>query len=281
MRDDTVAIGGRLGSTLTVLGHVAVDRNEPVYIVWNDEACCPMACKVFDTLRYAEREASLLSRLSHPGIVRCFGLLEERYLLMEFLEGRRLDRLADARPSGRLGVNDAIRASVHIASALVHSHRRSVIHLDVKPSNIVVVNGRPILCDFGIARRIGDERPSRRQGTLDYMAPEECQAHEVGPAADVFGLGATIYELMAGDMPWDPGDDDAYPQITEPPTPLRHHRRDVSPDLADLVMSCLRPDPAGRPALPDLMVGLHRHITAGPGVWPGGFDPFAHAEGAP
>ena len=92
--------------------------------------------------------------------------------------------------------------SIHVGAALSHVHDRGLLHLDVKPANVVVVKGRPILCDFGIARWQTDPRPNRVRGTETYIAPEECLLEEITPAADIFGLGATLYELLTGKLPF-------------------------------------------------------------------------------
>ena len=117
---------------------------------------------------------------------------------MEFLEGPPLHALMHSRPKSRLRIDDALRTVIHIGAALTHVHQRGLLPLDVKPSNIVVVNGRPILFDFGIARWQMAARPKGVRGTDPYIAPEECLLQRITPAADVFGLGVTLYELLTG-----------------------------------------------------------------------------------
>ena len=123
---------------------------------------------------------------------------------MEFLEGPSfLHELLNSRPKRRLGVHDALRLSIHIGAALGHVHERGLLHLDVKPSNIIVVKGRPVLCDFGIARwQRAKRRPNRPIGTEGFMAPEEWLLEKMTPAADIFGLGVTLYELLTGKLPF-------------------------------------------------------------------------------
>jgi serine/threonine protein kinase len=173
-----------------------------------------------------------------------------------------------------LGVNDALRISIYVGAALCHVHDRGLLHLDVKPANIVVVNGRPVLCDFGIARWQTAARPSRVTGTEDYIAPEECRLEEITPAADIFSLGVTLYELLTGQLPFpEKGDSEHYPQILQPPSSVRQHRADVPVGLEKLILSCLGPDPRARPSLAALLPALHRYISSGPRMWPANFYP--------
>lgn len=233
-----------------------------------------MLCKVLRSNETAQREANILLALAHPNIVRCFGVDGSTNLLMEYLEGPSLHQLLKTQPKRRLGINDALRISIYIGAALSHVHNRGLVHLDVKPSNIVVVKGRPILCDFDIARWQAAPRPTGMRGTEGYVAPEECLREEVTPAADIFGLGVTLYELLTGNMPF-PGkaDGEPYPQITQRPSSVRQHRAAVPVGLERLVLSCLDRDPKARPTLAALLPSLHRYISSGPRMWPTDFHP--------
>ena len=257
-----------------MLGIVTDRGREPVYLVWHHKSWCPMACKVFESSEQAKREADIVMAVAHPYIVRCLGLSGSNYLLMEYLEGPSLHHLMKTRPQRRMGINDALRMSIYIGAALSHVHDRGLLHLDVKPANIVVVRGRPVLCDFGIARWQKDPRPSGVAGTDGYVAPEECVLAELTPAADIFGLGATLYELLTGKRPFpDRRKGEPYPQILQEPAPVRHHRPAVPAALEKLVLSCLSRDPKARPRLVTLLPALHGFIGSGPQMWPDGFRP--------
>jgi serine/threonine protein kinase len=273
-RDSHIKVGTRIGADLTVLGIVDDGGQEPVYLVWHHKSWCPMGCKVFKSTEQAQREAKILLALAHPNIVRCFGIYGSTSLLMEFLEGPTLHQLLNSRPKRRLGVNDALRISIHLGAALSHVHDRGLLHLDVKPANVVVVKGRPILCDFGIARWQVDSRPNRVRGTETHVAPEECLLEEITPAADIFGLGATLYELLTGKLPFpEMGKGDPYRQILKAPSSIRQHRPAVPVGLEELVLSCLSRDPKARPNVAALLPSLHRYISSGPRMWPKGFRP--------
>jgi serine/threonine protein kinase len=267
-----IKVGARLGSDLTVLGIVDDHGSEPVYLVWHHKSWCPMLCKVVQSTEHAQREADILSALAHPNIVRCFGLNGLTWLLMEYLEGPSLHQLAKTRPKRQLAISDALRVSIYIGVVLNHVHDRGVLHLDVKPPNIVVVNARPILCDFGIARWQSAPRPSSVRGTEGYIAPEVCLLEEITPAADIFGLGVTLYELLTGKMPFpEKTDGEPYPQISQAPSSVRRHRPAVPAGLEKLVLSCLARDPKARPNLSALLPALHQNIRRGPKMWPPGF----------
>ena len=269
-----IEVGARLGPDLTVLGIVDDHGDEPVYLVWHQKFWCPMLCKVLQSEETTQREAAIVLALAHPNIVRCFGVNGSTYLLMEYLEGPNLHQLLKSQPKGRLGISDALRISIYVGAALSHVHDRGFLHLDVKPSNIVIVRGRPILCDFGIARRRAAPRPSGVRGTEGYVAPEECLLEEITPAADVFGLGVTLYELLTGHKPFaKKADAETYPQILRPPSPIRQYRPDLPVGLEKLVLSCLHRDAQKRPTLAALMPALHRFISRGPPMWPKGFHP--------
>jgi serine/threonine protein kinase len=269
----SIVVGSRLGSDLTVLGIVDDRGDEPVYLVWHHRSWCPMACKVLEP-DAAQREADILRPLAHPNIVRCFGVSGSNCLLMEYLEGPSLCGHLRSRPKHRLGINDALRLAIHIGAALCHVHESGLVHLDVKPANIIVVGGRPILCDFGIARWQSEPRPSGFRGTDHYAAPEEALGESATPAADVFGLGVTLYELLTGRMPFRKRKKEGpFPQVDEPPEPLRMHRPAVARALENLILSCLNRLPAARPNLATLLPALHAFIGSGPPMWPETFWP--------
>jgi serine/threonine protein kinase len=269
-----IDVGTRLGQDLTVLGVIADRHSEPIYLVWHHKCWCPMACKVLENAEVAQNQADILLKVAHPNVVRCFGLNGSNCVLMEFLEGPNLHQLTLSRPKGRLGVNDALRLAIHVGGALLHVHNVGLLHLDVKPSNVIVVKGRPVLVDFGIARWQTAPRPASVRGTDRYIAPEECLLETVTPAADVFALGVTLYELLTGSLPFpEEREGEPLPQVLHAPASIRHHRPAVRTALEKLVLSCLSRDPSERPNLPALLAGLHKFIGAGPAMWPGGFTP--------
>jgi eukaryotic-like serine/threonine-protein kinase len=169
-------------------------------------------------------------------------------------------------------LSDALRVIIHLGAALIHMHERGFLHLDVKPKNVMVVHGRPIL--FGTARPRTAWRRRLLTGTDLYMAPEQCRQEPVTPATDVFGLGITLYQMLAGRRPFPDGKRRrSFPQLTTKPLPLRGHRPAVPQALEDIVQQCLAYDATQRPLPAQLLQELHRLIRSGAPMWPSGFQP--------
>jgi serine/threonine protein kinase len=274
-------IGTKITRDLTVLGAIRTRGRYPVYIVWHHADWAPMACKVFGKLSRAKREANIMAALSHPNIVRFLGVVEPALLLMEFLEGPTLGSVIDDMPRERMSISNSIRVAIHLGAALHHIHRKGFIHLDIKPTNVIVVRGRPVLYDFGSARKQGAPRPPHVAGTDAYIAPEECLRGDVTPASDVFGLGVTLYEMLTGDLPFPRKTPrNPFPQATASPVRLRQRRKDIPAGLDELVMACLAREPAERPAIPALLPLLHDFIRTGPPMWPAHFRPLPNRRPA-
>ncbi|WP_437588673.1 serine/threonine-protein kinase [Sorangium sp. So ce1000] len=156
------------------------------------------------------REAELLARLEHPGIVRHVAYNAARestpFLAMEWLEGEDLSRLLSRR---RLTVTEAVELGARVAAALGAAHAQGVVHRDLKPANLFLVGGQiaePKLLDFGIAR-LPDMVPITAAGVLvgtpEYMAPEQARSgDEVGAPADIFSLGCLLFECLTGAPPF-------------------------------------------------------------------------------
>jgi serine/threonine protein kinase len=276
--------GDKMGPHHTILALVdKAPGRHPIFIVWDHQAWCPMACKFFRTPEKADREAAMLAALPHPNIVRLFGVGEHANIFIEFLEGPTLAHMLDRQPARGGGISDALRLAIHVGAALEFVHGKGIVHLDLSPSNVIITTaGRPVLIDFGTARRIGEARPPKSVGTNSYMAPEECrQEAEVGPAADTFGLGMLLFELLAGSLPFPKGTRrHPFPQLSCEPESLRLHRPTLPKALDALIASCLSPDPGERPALPDLLVRFHDFIRTGPHMWPAGFQPAMAGDSA-
>jgi serine/threonine protein kinase len=248
------------------------------YLAWDDDLHSLVTVKVVRPDRLGHRgtldglagEARALDALRHPGLVRAFDAAlggERPHLVLEYLEGPRLSTFIRQEV---VAVEQVLPLVLELASVLHYVGRRGWVHLDVKPRNVIMA-GSPRLIDLSVARPVGEARRAVGPiGTAAYMSPEQCdpeRAAEIGPPADVWGLGATVYELVAGRRAFaDPRPDaeglaERYPQVAEDPAPLP--RRTPAP-LAAAIRACLERRPAARPAAAELAADLEPVVDALP-----------------
>lgn len=284
-------IGYRIDGDLTVIGHLAGGRIGHLYQVWSARDWCAYTCKILSAERRERRgdvaalrrEARILRRLRHPALVRSFGEGEHEglpYLLMEYLEGPSLLAVLENAPSRQMDIADAVRTGVHLAAALHHLHRRGFLHLDLKPANLLLRDGVPVLIDFDNARPIrAGVKPKGRLGTAPYMAPEHAARQELTPAADVYGLGALLYELVTGRWAFEddysseeraPGDAGQFPQLLgKRPPPPSQFRGGLPATLESTILQCLAFDPAERfPGMHQLALALMSELAEPESLWP-------------
>jgi serine/threonine protein kinase len=203
-------------------------------------------------------EGQTASRIRSPHVVQVHDirLLRGRVcLIMELIDGPSVkDRL---RTAGRLPLAEALKIAEHVALGLASAHAVGVVHRDVKPANILLGPcGAAKLTDFGIAKdllaRDGSALTDSNLGlgSLPYVAPEQAAgAKRAGPAADCYGLGATLYHLLSGRPPFRPTCPQALLKLVDtPPPPLADLAPDCPADVARLVHALLEKDPAVRPS---------------------------------
>lgn len=287
------AVGERIAGDLMVIGHLAAGRIGHLYQVWSTRDWCAYTCKILAEERRdrradvaaLRREAHILRRVHHPALVRSFGGgLHDGlpYLLMEYLEGPSLFDVLEQSPARQLAVTDAVRAAIHLGSALNHVHRCGFLHLDLKPANMILRDGVPVLIDYDTARPLRPGvRPHRRLGTGPYMAPEQVARAALTPATDVYGLGALLYELVTGRWAFEEqylaeeredGDIGQFPQLGGVlPPPPRAFRPEISASLEETILTCLQPAPELRfPAMHQLLLALIAELEGPESVWPAG-----------
>jgi eukaryotic-like serine/threonine-protein kinase len=218
-------------------------------------------------------EAAMLGRLSHPLIVRSFGAEPDGtrpHLVLEFVEGPRLSTLI--RRFGLI-LEQVVPLALNVCSALHYLAERGVVHLDVKPRNIIMA-GSPRLIDLSVARGV-DQLGSLHGpiGTDAYMAPEQCDPErraEIGPPSDVWGLGVTVHEAFTGRLPYPrPSAGLRHPQLAHSP----RMAEGVPPKLRHLLMSCLERRPPDRPRAGELGDALEPFVAALPAPRIGRFRP--------
>jgi eukaryotic-like serine/threonine-protein kinase len=281
-REGDEIVPGRYVDRLLGGGH----RYE-AYVAWDDEFHALVVAKlvrpalVHDQVARSglAREARALERLGHPSIVRSFGAVldgERPHLLLEYLDGPRLSTLA--RKYGVI-VEQLIPLALDLCSALHFAHGRRMVHLDVKPRNVVMCS-RPRLIDLSVARSF-DELAEITQpiGTDAYMAPEQCDPDrfpDVGPASDVWGLGVTLFHAFTRTLPFPRGTDgDRYPQLSLDPAPLP---KDTPPRLRETIGACLERRPADRPTALELAAAIEPLAAELPRPRLGLFRPGGRAE---
>jgi serine/threonine protein kinase len=199
-------------------------------------------------------EAEALARLRHPNIVQVYDFGEQNgllYLVMEFMEGGNLaqqirEQSWAARPAAQLVQT--------LARAVHHTHQQGIIHRDLKPANVLLTaEGTPKISDFGLTKRL--ENPLEEDeglilGTPSYMAPEQAagKVGEIGPATDVYCLGAMLFELLTARPPFKAATLlDTLEQVrTQDPVPPRRLQPKVPGDLEAICLKCLRKDPGQR-----------------------------------
>ena len=202
-----------------------------------------------------EREARVLSSLSHPHIVPVYdhgSRNGQPYLVMEYVSGGSLAARLDA---GAIDDLTALRWAVGIADGLDALHREGIVHRDIKPGNILLTaEGTAKLADFGLARHQADRTMTAQGpllGTPHYVAPEVLLGADPGPKSDLFALGVVLYQLLARRFPWPDTPDVSLliaQRVNTPPEPLDRHRDDLPRPLAALVNRLLTADERRRPA---------------------------------
>ena len=271
--------GDPITADLTAMRLLGGGEAYDAYLAFDEITYGPVVVKVVRpgqvvderTLRGLRREVATLDRVNHPAVVRALRseLSGDRpHVVLEHLDGPRLSSLV--RRYGPLQEQQYLPLAIEVASALHYLHRIGHVHLDVKPSNVIM--GAPArLIDLSVARTVEEAaRLDHPIGTDPYMAPEQCDppgSGTPGPASDVWGLGATLFEAVAGYKPFDRAGLDAvtvaerFPQVVDTPYDLPDR---VPSDVAKVVHACLEPQPANRPLPHEVAEGLQPALERAP-----------------
>jgi eukaryotic-like serine/threonine-protein kinase len=214
-----------------------------------------------DYVERFRREARAVAQLSHPNIVTVIDRGERdgtQFIVFELVDGENLKELVER--GGPLPVRRALDIGLDVARALAFAHAQGLVHRDVKPQNVLLTpDGHAKVTDFGIVRSLGvagNTETGTVLGTSQYIAPEQARGEHVDAQTDVYSFGVVLYELLAGEVPYDGESfltvamrhvNDPVPNVVvvRPDTPLR---------LATLVESCMAKAPADRPESMDVVV---------------------------
>ncbi|MFF3911771.1 serine/threonine-protein kinase [Streptomyces sp. NPDC001848] len=282
-----LAPGTRPAPGYEILGHLTRTGWLDLYDAWSEERACRCVIKVVRPDRRGEtrlcerllQEGRWLRDFTHPHLVRAYETFDapEPLVVLETLTGETLSHLVD-RLRRRPAADDVALLGTQLCSAIHYLHGRGLLHLDLKPSNVVVDRGHAKVLDLSVARPPGVAPPG--VGTFSYLSPEQARGGLLTAAADVWGVGITLYEVASGDVPFDRGEtaDETYddpededagnddrtgdrdgwywcPQLEAPAPPIATRRRLPRP-LAAAIDGCLLTDPSARPTVPELATAL-------------------------
>jgi len=201
-----------------------------------------------------KREQEIGLELDHPGVVKTYdeGPGSRLYMAMEWVEGRLLRAILNEEP--RMPVERATHLVLQICDALDTMHKHGVVHRDLKPENVMVDEADRIkLIDFGIAkkedaRRLTFVEVSKTLGTPDYISPEQVKGQRGDQRSDIYSLGAMLYEMLTGEPPYTGSNPLAVmnERLLHDPEPVRKRRREVSPELEEILKRALAMEPRNR-----------------------------------
>jgi serine/threonine protein kinase len=218
------------------------------------------------------REARSAAALSHPNVVRVYGVgdtdgLQLPYIVMQYVEGPSLAQWMEEHQ--RASERDGRRIIGEVAAGLAAAHARGLLHRDVKPGNVLLEaeSGRAYVADFGVSAAVAATSPETTGsltatghvvGTPIYMSPEQAAGEALTDKSDVYSLGVLAYELLVGELPfkattamgW------AAAHLRDTPTPVAHRRADLSPEVSRLVDRCVAKHPMDRPTASDVERGM-------------------------
>ena len=273
--------GDAIAPGRTALKRLGGGHRYDAYLAWDDTLHAIVVAKLLrphlvddgHAREGLREEWEMLARLDHPVIVRGFDVVldgERPHLALEHLEGPRLSTLI--RRYGPLPADQLVPLALQLCAAVHYLGTRGVVHLDLKPSN-TIMGAPPRVIDLSVALP-ADEAATLASsvGTDAYMAPEQCQPERLGPvgaAADVWGLGITLYKAATGELPFserpeDPGAltvEARWPQLLEEPL----WPNAVAPELREPIMACLARDPAQRPSPAEMYGALEPLLESRPG----------------
>ena len=277
MSDDTYEV---LSGRYELHRRLATGGTADVFLARDQLLNRPVAVKVLSAtlsedeefVRRLRREAQVVASLNHQNIVGVFDQGEHEgapFIVMEYVEGRSLADIL--RADGPMPADRAAGIAVDVAAALDAAHRQGMVHMDVKPGNVLITEeGQVKLADFGIAKALignGETDLTSEDGTVmgtaTYLSPEQAQGHKVGPRSDVYSLAVVLYEMLSGSPPFvgDSPAEIARKHVQQKPVPPRESGRDIAESLQAITLKALAKDPGKRyPTVRDFAADLKRYL---------------------
>ncbi|MGA2184358.1 MAG: serine/threonine-protein kinase [Bryobacteraceae bacterium] len=198
-------------------------------------------------------EVRIARQVTHPNVCRVYDIGEfqgQPFISMEYVDGEDLASLL--RRIGRLPVDKATEIARRLCAGLAAAHNQGVLHRDLKPANIMIDGrGQVVITDFGLAGIENQVSGAEvRNGTPAYMAPEQLSGREVSARSDIYSLGLVLYEIFSGKRAWEANSLPELLRLREESAPasLSTMVREIDPTVEKIILRCLEPDPARRPA---------------------------------
>ena len=207
-----------------------------------------------DLVRRFKNESKAISLLNHPNIVKVYDVSVNdhlQYIVMEYVDGMTLREYLNER-GGKLSSRETVHFISQILKALEHAHANGVVHRDIKPQNIMLLdNGQLRMMDFGIARISRADNPSlvgKAMGSVHYISPEQAQGAETDCTSDIYSVGVMMYEMLSGHLPFDADDvvEVAIKQISDEPRSLHELAPEVPYALVEITEKAMAKLPQNR-----------------------------------
>ena len=227
-----------------------------------------------DLVRRFKNESKAISLLNHPNIVKVYDVSVSetlQYIVMEYVDGMTLREYLNER-GGKLTSRETVHFISQILKALDHAHRNGVVHRDIKPQNIMLLdNGQLRMMDFGIARISRAENQlsgGKAMGSVHYISPEQAKGDETDFTSDIYSVGVMMYEMLSGHLPFDADDvvEVAIKQITDKPKSLQELAPTVPHGLVEITERAMAKRPENRYASAAEMLGALNAYVEDPSI---------------
>jgi len=243
---ESIGIGG-MGEVFKAI-HETLDRVVALKVIH------PELLSNADIIERFYKEAKIQAQMTHPNIVTVFDFLEVEnsyFLVMEYIEGESIGKVI--KRQGPLEINFSLNIFKQILSGIAHAHSKGVIHRDIKPNNFILTNREVKITDFGIAHIVSDSAHTVAGtvlGTPKYMSPEQILGEKIDHRSDVYSLGVSFYEILAGKVPFGSNTNSDYEikkgHVELTPTSIIEIRPDVSKELEYAIAKSMAKKPEAR-----------------------------------